>query len=85
MRDIILRVDGPIIIARLGRNHNVDCNSLTIQIGGSTCEFEILNNVHQMVSFGMSCEKRYAPKCEKMIISYRTYKNFKEADYLNEL
>ncbi len=27
----------------------------------------------------------YGAKSEKMIISYRTYKNFKEADYLNEL
>ncbi len=29
--------------------------------------------------------KMYAPKREKMIISYRTYNNFKEADYFNEL
>ena len=29
--------------------------------------------------------KMYAPKSEKRVISYRTYKNFKEEDYLNEL
>ncbi len=27
----------------------------------------------------------YAPKSEKMVISYRTYKNFKKSDFLNEL